>query len=194
LTHAHAVRLQVLWDIRRKIMSETSSGRQEYRQRRGDGRSEGTGNRSRSVGSPYENEITAGSLLGYRNSVHEQQDFSDEPPLTVLRGASKIPMGGPSQGPYKAPPTAPTSTSYGGSYTNSYQNQGYIAAPAKPTPSNVNTEPSNNNPSVPPSQIIYRGHKMVPLALLEEREREIKSLEQANKTLVTKVPVRRACP
>jgi hypothetical protein len=65
--------------------------------------------------------------------------------------------------------------------------QGYIVPPGRSPSALSNNEAGNNNSSSSPSQIVYRGHKMVALSLLEEKDREMKSLEQANKNLSTKV-------
>ena len=39
----------------------------------------------------------------------------------------------------------------------------------------------------PPAQIIYRGHKMIPLQFLDDKEKVIKILESSNRSLTLKV-------
>lgn len=151
----------------------------EYRGRRMES-SERSEARARSAENSYERRSMAPvTPLTYRQSCHVPE--TDEPPIDVIRPVNRNSTGHHTSQFYR-PPTAPTG--HHGGYTNAYNTQGYIAPPSKLSTA---MEASNNNSAVPPSQIIYRGHKMIPLAILEEREREIKSLEQANKTLLTKV-------
>ena len=76
--------------------------------------------------------------------------------------------------------------------------QGYVAPPTARTLSRSSIRSSTSttrsfkaSPSdrfdEAPAQIIYRGHKMVPLQLLDEKEKEMKLLESANRSLTLKV-------
>ncbi|CAG7721138.1 unnamed protein product [Allacma fusca] len=83
---------------------------------------------------------------------------------------------------------------------STHQTQGYVAPPT------IETSPSahgclngpivlspivdkndNINAGGPPAQIIYRGHKMIPLQFLDDREKEIRSLESSNRSLTLKI-------
>lgn len=55
-----------------------------------------------------------------------------------------------------------------------------------PGDSNANSNASNN-PGSPPGQIIYRGHKMVPVQILELKDKEVRDLENTKKSLLLKV-------
>jgi hypothetical protein len=77
-------------------------------------------------------------------------------------------------------------------------NQGYVANPLPiQQASRGSIRPSMSRAGVktavsekldePPAQIIYRGHKMVPLQLLDEKEKEMKNLETTNRSLTLKI-------
>jgi len=105
------------------------------------------------------------------------RDLVESPPIDVgPRASATIEQSGP---PSR---TGSTLTSY--SQTPQQQTIGYVVPP-----SIIGEESSNNNPTSggPPAQIIYRGHKMIPLGFLEEKDRDIKSLEFANKNFSVKV-------
>jgi len=53
-----------------------------------------------------------------------------------------------------------------------------------------NIDVNNNNTTVGhhvPAQILYKGHKMVPIEMVEQKEKEIKNMEASNRALSTKV-------
>ncbi|CAG7724864.1 unnamed protein product [Allacma fusca] len=92
-------------------------------------------------------------------------------------------------------PDCPTPNFNGSNRTN---NQGYVAPPppiqqaskgsirSVVSRSGVKTAVSEKLDE-PPAQIIYRGHKMVPLQLLDEKEKEMKNLETTNRSLTLKI-------
>ena len=72
-----------------------------------------------------------------------------------------------------------------------HQNQGYVAPPPMEAHSAIAApildKNENNSFGGPPAQIIYRGHKMIPLQFLDDKEKEIKALESSNRSLTLKV-------
>jgi hypothetical protein len=98
--------------------------------------------------------------------------------------------------------TSPTSQFNSGFVVSpsTHQTQGYVAPPT------IDTSPSahgclngpivlspivdkndNINAGGPPAQIIYRGHKMIPLQFLDDKEKEIRNLESSNRSLTLKI-------
>lgn len=106
---------------------------------------------------------------GQANEQAAAYNIGDIPPLKNSEVAEAFTRK-PSQG-YIAPPTARTISR---------------ASIRSSTSRSLKTSPSDRSDE-PPAQIIYRGHKMVPLQLLDEKEKEMKLLESTNRSLTLKV-------
>jgi len=120
-----------------------------------------------------------------RTSNKHALDSLDSPP----RGISGSRTGsGPISNALSSPP--------GADYSGSHQTQGYVAPPLSDTSlsahgpvllSPIVDKNDNVNAGGPPAQIIYRGHKMIPLQFLDDKEKEIKALETSNRSLTLKI-------
>jgi len=203
---------QVLWDVRQKVQDQQPSSRNQDH-RSSDHRSEQRPashakqqQQHRPKGHNAPNTIPRpGTGYGHQQQYHEEPEYFD-PPAPAAASNSRGTMSYQSQGTgIPMPPSTtkdrPVTPSYKGqaqsqpqSEYQSYQSQGqgqgqgYIVQPHQARrSSSVISESGNNNPSAAPTQIVYRGHKMVSLGQLEDKEREIKGLEQANKNLTTKI-------
>jgi len=167
---------QVLWDIRRR-MQDTNSGARYHepnpqRLRKSySGRTLSSTNASSGSG--------GGVYYANRSSPsHEIEEYNgpESIPIHTSMSHTRTTAGGSGSYHKLHAPAASSSIS-----NSSYRNQGYIAPPTLGGNNNY------SNSALIPTQITYRGQKMVPLSLLEEKERELKNVEQTNKSLTTKV-------
>ena len=118
------------------------------------------------------------SLGSVSRTSYQNQPTGIPVPISNSKGPASETSG------YKAQQAQNESYPSSQAYSNG---QGYIAAPPRSASTVSNNEHYNNNAVNAPSQIIYRGHKMVAHALLDEKDKEMKSLETANKNMGTKV-------
>jgi len=162
LTEAKAGAIeQVLWDLRRKIQEAQNNPTSPAR------------SRARSPPANAYSRNTGGNIANSNHqSDHESQPDGRQQARKTAEPMPEIKVVTPNS-PSRTGPILPASQ----------QSHGYVVPP-----SNFLDEASNNQAtSGPPAQIIYRGHKMIPLAQLDEKDREIKNLEFYNKSLTVKV-------
>jgi len=189
---------QVLWDLRHKVQEPQQSAGYGPATQAGRARS----NPPPTIYSRNNPSVTAHggiSIIKKANNVGASDQSSvqsSSPPPEVAEilppavGKATSLTSQPSLVETKAP-TRTGSTVGNGKHahsTNSKQSHGYVVPPS--ISGTNNEEGANNNPiptGGPPAQIIYRGHKMIPLGLLDEKDREIKLLEVTNKTFSTKI-------
>lgn len=178
---------QVLWDLRRKIQEAQANTHHTSRSVPNRSKSPTIGTYSTKTygcggASNPGNQVPVAS----RQSVPRDTAESGQHDLSVKSSATTQHS------------QAPPALSRTGSTVEAHAQPAQIQpahVPPQPTgyvvpPSVIGKEESGNNNvpfGGPPAQIIYRGHKMIPLGFLEEKDREIKNLESINKSLTVKV-------
>lgn len=159
---------QVLWDIRRRIqdMIGRNYDQEELLQEP-----------EHQLQKTYSGRSVSSTKANYYSKTQMVPDL-----IEVQLDEPKIPVRGSPSNKVVNPSAAalPIRTSY-------RKGQGYIASPEMRTQSIENNNGHQSQSQLYPTQITYRGQKMVPLSLLEDKLGEINGLEVANKALQTKV-------